>query len=207
MRCGNLSKEKNFEFKPDKKLLTKYFVSSIITFVAAILFSAAFLVPIAIIEGDPRIWIIGYIIGGISVAGLGCAFIIFPFYYRSIHYELTDKEMIVHRGFIQKIMKVVPLRAITNIAIVRGPLDRIIGIGRIQIHTAGYSTNQGPEEKIDGLIQYQEFYEKLSQKIKQLKPMTLLASLEEDLPIKEPTDINLAILSELKEIKEILKNK
>jgi len=208
MRCGNLSKEKNFEFKPDKKLLTKYYISSIIIFLATILFTAAFLVPMSIIEYNPQIWIIGYVIGGISVAGLGCAFILFPFYYRSIRYELTDKEMIVYRGFIQKVMKVVPLRAITNIAVVRGPIDRIIGIGRIQIHTAGYSTNQGPEEKIDGLIQYQEIYETLSQKIKQFRPMTPLASLEEeDHPIIEPTDINVAILSELKEIKEILKNK
>ncbi len=210
MRCGNLSKEKNFEFKPNKKLLTKYFVSSIVIFFAAILFSVAILVPLSIVEGNSQIGIIGSIVmGSITVAGLGCAMIILPFYYRSIRYELTDKEMIVHKGFIQKIMKVVPLRAITNIAVVRGPLDRIIGIGRIQIHTAGYSTSQGPEEKIDGLIQYQEIYEALSQKIKQLRPMTPLASLEEeeDLPIKEPTDINLAILSELKEIKKILKNK
>ncbi len=209
MRCGNLSKEKNFEFRPDRKLLTKYYVSSIIIFLATILFSAAFLVPISIVEGDPQIGIIGSIvISSLAVAGLGCAFILFPFYYRSIRYELTDKEMIVYRGFIQKVMKVVPLRAITNIAVVRGPIDRIIGIGRIQIHTAGYSTNQGPEEKIDGLIQYQEIYETLSQKIKQFKPMTPLASLEEeDYPIIEPTDINAAILSELKEIKEILKNK
>ncbi|MHA1154651.1 MAG: PH domain-containing protein [Candidatus Heimdallarchaeota archaeon] len=188
--------------------MTKYYISSIIIFLATILFTAAFLVPMSIIEYNPQIWIIGYVIGGISVAGLGCAFILFPFYYRSIRYELTDKEMIVYRGFIQKVMKVVPLRAITNIAVVRGPIDRIIGIGRIQIHTAGYSTNQGPEEKIDGLIQYQEIYETLSQKIKQFRPMTPLASLEEeDHPIIEPTDINVAILSELKEIKEILKNK
>ncbi len=161
-----------------------------------------------IVEDSLQLRIIVYVTSGISVTGLGCSFIIFPFYYRSIHYVLTDKEMIVYRGFIQKIMKVVPLRAITNIAVIRGPFDRIIGIGRIQIHTAGFSTKQGPEEKIDGLIQYQEIYEKLNQKIKQLRPMTPLASLEEeDLPFKEPADINNAILSELREIKEILKNK
>ena len=109
MRCGNLSKEKNFEFKPNKKLLTKYFVSSIVIFFAAILFSVAFLVPLSIVEGNSQIGITGSIVmGSITVAGLGCAMIFSNFYYRSIRYELTDKEMIVHKGFIQKIMKVVP---------------------------------------------------------------------------------------------------
>ena len=190
-------------FQPDKKLLVKYQISALLIFLATIIITLSVFVPLFYYGDDSKSALIAIIvICSITVAGYLIVLILNPYYFRSIKYELSDKEMIVYRGIIQKIVKVVPLRAITNIAIVRGPLDRIIGIGRIQIHTAGYSTSQGPEERIDGLINYQEIYKELMNKIKPLQPMTPLASLEEE---KDPEEINLAILKELQEIKDILK--
>ncbi|NHJ05785.1 MAG: hypothetical protein EAX90_13245 [Candidatus Heimdallarchaeota archaeon] len=195
-----------FHFQPDKKLLIKYQIGALLISLTTIILTLAVLIPLYFFGDDAEVALIALIvICSISVAGLLLAFILFPFYYRSIKYELTDKEMIVKRGFIQKIVKVVPLRAVTNLAIIRGPLERIIGIGRIEIHTAGYSTNQGPEEKIEGLVNYNDIYEALMAKIKKYRDMTPLASIEED--SSEPDEIISEILRELKEIKEILKNK
>ena len=192
-----------FNFQPDKKLLVKNQISALLIFLATIIVTLSVFIPLYYLGDDSKSALIAIIvICSITVAGYLVALILNPYYFRSIKYELTDKEMIVYRGIIQKIVKVVPLRAITNIAIVRGPLDRIIGIGRIQIHTAGYSTSQGPEEKIDGLVEYQEIYEAIMTKIKPLQAMTALASIEEE---KDPEEINIAILKELQEIKDILK--
>lgn len=195
-----------FHFQPDKKLLVKYQISALLISLFTIILTLAALIPLYFFGDDAEVALRALIvICSISVAGLLLAFILLPFYFRSIKYELTDKEMIVKRGFIQKIVKVVPLRAVTNLAIVRGPLERIIGIGRIEIHTAGYSASKGPEEKIEGLINYNDIYEVLMVKIKKYRDMTPLASVEEE--SSEPDVIISEILRELKEIKEILKNK
>lgn len=73
-------------------------------------------------------------------------------YYNSMHYEIVDDEVHVNRGIITKTRKIVPYRTITNIEIKRGPFDRILGIGTIEIQTAGFSSHKmGPEERLDGL--------------------------------------------------------
>ncbi len=73
-------------------------------------------------------------------------------YYHSMHYEIVEDEVHVNRGIITKTRKIVPYRTITNIEIKRGPFDRILGIGTIELQTAGFSSNKmGPEERLDGL--------------------------------------------------------
>lgn len=49
-------------------------------------------------------------------------------------------------------------RTITNIASKIGPFDRFFGVGNVSIETAGYSgaNQQGPEEKLEGIIFHEE---------------------------------------------------
>ena len=88
----------------------------------------------------------------ISVVIMG---IITPFivlYYNSMHYEIVEDEVHVNRGIITKTRKIVPYRTITNIEIKRGPFDRLLKIGTIELQTAGSSgSKMGPEERLDGL--------------------------------------------------------
>jgi membrane protein YdbS with pleckstrin-like domain len=94
------------------------------------------------------------------------ALILYPIYIRTFEYSVISKsgdtmpEIYVQKGIITRTKKHVPFRTITNIASRAGPLDRIFGIGNIEIHTAGQSgTAQnpgGPEEKLEGIVFYEE---------------------------------------------------
>lgn len=74
---------------------------------------------------------------------------------RRIRYEITDHEIIVNVGLITRSKKIVPFRTITNLGIKRGPLDRMFGIGTVEIQTAGDSGSDtsscGPEQKLIGV--------------------------------------------------------
>jgi membrane protein YdbS with pleckstrin-like domain len=80
--------------------------------------------------------------------------ILLPLYYRSISYEMTDEEVIVRKGIITKTENIVPYRTVTNVSVKRGPIDRILNMGTLEIHTAGYSEQVGSEAKLGGLEDY-----------------------------------------------------
>lgn len=116
-------------------------------------------------------------------------------YCKSIWYQITDTEIIVHKGIITKTEKIVPFRTVTNIEVKQGLFDRIFNITSIEVHTAG-SSNIGPEEGLVGLINGVELKDTILERIRLLNPpdfansKTLITS-----------NINLKpILSELKDL-------
>jgi len=68
-----------------------------------------------------------------------------PMYIRSFEYSVISKagatmpEIYVKKGLINVTKKHVPFRTITNIASRAGPIDRMFGIGTVEIQTAGFS--------------------------------------------------------------------
>ena len=94
-----------------------------------------------------------------------CSLII-PVYVRSLSYELGEDALIVRRGVITHAEDVVPYAMITNIAIRRSPLDRLYDLGRLDIHTAGYSQNSGPEAKIEGIVNYEEVHDLIIERMR-----------------------------------------
>ena len=86
---------------------------------------------------------------------------IWPFYVNRFEYSViahsgeTMPEIYVRKGIITVTEKHVPFRTITNISSKAGPLDRIFGIGSVDIETAGFSggaqAGAKPEEKLEGL--------------------------------------------------------
>ena len=56
--------------------------------------------------------------------------------------------------------KHVPFRTITNISSRAGVIDRLFGIGNVEIQTAGFSGGPagqaGPEEKLEGIIAFED---------------------------------------------------
>ncbi|MFX0090113.1 MAG: PH domain-containing protein, partial [Promethearchaeota archaeon] len=68
-------------------------------------------------------------------------------------------EIYVKKGLLNVTRKHVPFRTITNISSRAGALDRLFGIGTVEIQTAGFSgpkSRGGPEEKIEGVVFYEE---------------------------------------------------
>jgi uncharacterized membrane protein YdbT with pleckstrin-like domain len=134
--------------------------------------------------------------------------IITVYYVRGMRFEIGDKEVIVHKGIINKMEKHIPFRTITNISSRYGIYDRIFGIGTVQIETAGKSgTQTGPEEKIEGISNYFEVRDQILDILRQFRHQYATTT---ELPgtadfVESTKSYEEQLLSELREIKEILK--
>lgn len=197
------------EFGPDKKYLQKrQLVAFMWFFFTLIIVLGTFLGLYFGGDNKPTALIVLFSVGGVIVVWYIFWVIYLSYYYKSMIYQLKENEMIVRRGVFHKIEKNVPFRAVTNLAIFRSLFDRMFGIGTIRLHTAGYSGTPLPEENIEGLVNYQEVYDKLIAKIRPLQAMTPRASVEveeQDLGFQEQLRVNQQILATLQEIKELLK--
>ncbi|MHA1943307.1 MAG: PH domain-containing protein [Candidatus Thorarchaeota archaeon] len=142
-------------------------------------------------------------------------------YFRSIEYSVLSEsgeasaEVYVRKGVVNVTRKHVPFRTITNISSRQGVIDRLFGIGNVEIQTAGYSGGlQGgsqPEEKMEGI----KFYEELSQFVlRELRrfrdPYTLgtevIAPRDDAVPRRDDS-LDDEILLALRDIREILRTK
>lgn len=125
-------------------------------------------------------------------------------YYPTIFYEIVDNEIHVFKGVITKTRKVVPYRTITNLEIKRGPYDRLLNIGTIEIQTAGKSSAKpGPEETINGipaeyLVDLQEYI------ISNVRKTVGSPGTSQDLDHINPDNVLMGILQEIRELKRFL---
>ncbi|NHI83971.1 MAG: hypothetical protein EAX81_06690 [Candidatus Thorarchaeota archaeon] len=105
--------------------------------------------------------------------------ILVPIYFRSFSYSVLSKkgdampEIFTRKGIIDVTERHVPFRTITNISSRAGILDRLLGIGSVEIETAGTSvrgTGQpGPEEKIEGIVFYEELRDYILQELRKFR--------------------------------------
>jgi hypothetical protein len=96
-----------------------------------------------------------------NVLWLAPAIILVPVYYRSVHYRLTERDLVVRRGILIRAEDVVPYTMITNIAVRRGPIERLLGLATLHVHTAGYSQQAGAEAKIVGMQEWDTVHAQL----------------------------------------------
>ena len=148
------------------------------------------------------------------------ALILIPIYVSRIEYSViaesgeTMPEIYVRKGIITITEKHVPFRTITNIASKAGPLDRLMGIGSVEIQTAGITsgTQPGskPEERIEGIPFFEEVRDFILQELRKfLRPYVV--GTEVDAPRMEKTttgefESTSEVLSVLKEIRDILRD-
>lgn len=140
-------------FAPDRKYITKMILTIWLVFLLGV-FPFVFL---ALIPELGWVYLVLFLLG--NAIWLALAHILVAPYYRSISYELADEEVIVRKGIVTKTENVVPYRMITNVSVKRGPLDRLLGMGTLEIHTAGHSQNASPEAQLSGLSNYAQIHE------------------------------------------------
>lgn len=130
-------------------------------------------------------------------------------YYRSLSYEICDDEVIVNVGIINKTVKHVPYRTVTNITITRGPLDRwIFGIGTLKIQTAGMSGQTGAEEDLVGLEDVQAVYEQVVLELRKFRGGMAPTAVEEEMRITDISSIALnEILEEVRAIRSVVEDR
>lgn len=160
-----------------------------------------------------NLWILG-----INLIWFVPALIAIPPYIRSIEYSVKAEsgdimpEIYSKRGIVTITRKHVPFRTITNISSRAGPFDRLFKIGSVHIETAGYSgaNQKGPEEKISGIVFYEEVRDFILKELRKFKEPYVTGTevvhpTEEPVPRMEGLDDE--ILITLREIRDILKNR
>ena len=90
-------------------------------------------------------------------------------YYRSLRYEIQDDEVVVYAGIWTKSVKHVPYRTVTNLQVKRDIVDRWLGLGTLNIQTAGMSGQTGVEERLVGLSGVQEVYEAVAEELRRFR--------------------------------------
>lgn len=142
-------------------------------------------------------------------------------YYRSIEYSVLSQtgeasaEIYVRKGIVNITRKHVPFRTITNISSRAGIVDRVFGIGNVEIQTAGFSGGiQGgaqPEEKLEGLKFYEELSHFILRELRRYRdPYTLgteVVSPRDDAVPRIDDSLDDEILTALRDIREILRTK
>jgi uncharacterized membrane protein YdbT with pleckstrin-like domain len=126
-------------------------------------------------------------------------------YYRSLSYEIQEDEVIVRAGIWTKSVKHVPYRTVTNLVVKRDIMDRPLGIGTLNIQTAGMSGQTGVEERLVGLSNVQEVYEFVATELRRFRGgMAPTQAGVEDLPSVAPADALNEILAEVRAIRQVI---
>ena len=119
---------------------------------------------------------------------------------KNLSYFIHNDRITIQSGILTKKEKNIPYRSITDFVLVRGPFDRILGIGTIKIQTAGQSA-AGYEGNLSGLLDYEALHVNLREKLKFLHPISESSTTNE--PIKQTDDsVLIQVLEELKEIRK-----
>jgi membrane protein YdbS with pleckstrin-like domain len=217
------SVEKGKPFKPETAFRNKLFLYIISMFVLVIITVIGFLgliLMIITVEIDPgttpnRLETFFQDFGGVIVFGFILlnlvwiipAIILAIYYVRAIEYTLDDTEVIVRKGIINKTVKHIPFRTITNVSSRYGIYDRILGIGTIEIETAGKSGMQTePEAKIEGIRNFIDVRDLILNSLRGFSaPYTTTTEVELPLDsINLDMEFYKELLITLNEIKEIL---
>jgi putative membrane protein len=182
----------------------------------------AFIVAVAILAGT-FLWILILLLFGEMRPGTALAilfvtglfdlawwvptmFLLGP-YYRSLRYEIQDDEVIVHAGIWTQSVKHVPYRTVTNLTVKRDILDRWLGLGTLNIQTAGMSGQKGAEERLVGMIGVQDTYDAVAEELRRFRGgMAPTQADVEDAPLTHPPDLLESILTEVRAIREAVES-
>ncbi len=188
--------------KPDKKYYTAQLL--ILSILSSLIIIGAIVINLIIYyqegpdsEGITVIWLI-------CLGIISCMWIvslpIIHLWIKNLSYFIHDDRITIQSGILTKKEKNIPYRSITDFVLVRGPFDRILGIGTIKVQTAGQSA-EGYEGNLSGLLDYGPLHANLREKLKTLHPISESTATSE--PIKQTNDsVLIQILEELKVIRK-----
>lgn len=188
---------------PDRRLYTKAWLTlATITVFVALLGGLAQLLVLLLAEpadeGTATV-IIWSIAGGLVLLLWLFAVPITALWIRNLEYQALEDKVVIHKGIIDKVDQSIPLRMVTDFRLHRSLYDRWLGIGSIEIQTAGQSnTATGYEGRLSGLAEWEQLHEDLRERIRRTEPggVTRRSGTEVD-------DLH-ALLDEVREIRRLL---
>lgn len=159
---------------PDRRWLTKqYLVMGTITILLALIAAIVHLI-LALAVGDPDERSLGVAITWIVVGGLGLLLWMIGvpaviLWFRNLEYVIEEEKIIIRKGVLTKIQQNIPMAMVTDFRLQRTLYDRALGLGSIQVQTAGQAaTATGYEGKIAGVADWQTLHEDLRTRIRSL---------------------------------------
>lgn len=183
--------------RPDRKYRTKLYIVLGIVAGAILLCGLAVALPIGLRE-DAALTVLIVTVAVDLLWWIPGMLLVHP-YYKSLRYEVEEDQVIVHVGIWTRSVKYVPYRTVTNITIKRGILDRMLGLGTLEIQTAGMSGSQGgPEQALVGLADPQHVYDIVAGRLRRFRRGMAPTAAEMD--AEEPAELQ-EILEELRAIR------
>ncbi len=153
----------NISLKPD----TLYFKKQIYIFLTITVIAYIFFIPFCFItfkEGGPVLLIL--ILGHAAWFTIGIIILLFyKLWIDRLSYIIKDSSITIYKGIFTKIEQNIPTSKVTDFVLHRDLFDRFMGIGSIQVQTAGASGAVGYEGKIDGVLDYEEVHKNLRDKL------------------------------------------
>jgi putative membrane protein len=124
-------------------------------------------------------------------------------FYRSLSYEIGDEQVIVRQGVLTHAVKHVPFRTVTHLTVKRGLIDRWLGLGTLEIQTAGVSGTQQAEQSLVGLADPDEVYDLVVGQLSRFRGA--MAPTQAEIEVPGSADETLAaLLVEVRAIREAL---
>ncbi len=194
---------------PSPKYLTR--MRLVATIVAlAILTGGLLLATILAAGGEVRVrgaLFMLFIIAVLDGAWWLVAMLLIGPYFRSLRYEIQDDEVVVHAGIWTKSVKHVPYRTVTNLTVKRDVIDRWLGLGTLNVQTAGMSGQTGAEEHLVGLEDVQEVYDAVATELRRFRGgmAPTQAEVEEETVPAQPDALN-ELLDEVRAIRRSLES-
>ncbi len=190
------------QFRPSPKYQTHMW--------AVIMLILLLIMPFILLAFAPGLgWLYAVIFLGANMLWFIPALILVPLYYRSISYELTQREIIIRKGIFTKAEDMVPYHMVTNLHVTRGPIARTLGIGTLEVHTAGFSQQAGAEAKLSGLENWGEVQRQLLELIHRIQdgegPALPAAAMASGDQAETSTQLLSQILHELQELRKSLR--
>jgi putative membrane protein len=158
------------QIKPDKKLITKNWLTllttSVLIVIAGIL--CHILIPLSPKATSAQV---GAIVWPIAIAAIVLMWLIgvpvVILWVKNLSYHIEDERVTIHKGILTKIQQNIPYRAVTDFMLHRSLYDRFLGLASIKIQTAGQGQSAtGYEGKLSGLTDWDSLHAELRDKIK-----------------------------------------
>lgn len=141
----------------------------------------------------------------LSIVGIPLLLLWFPIglwgtrrYISNMSARLTSKKLIVRRGIFTRTENTVPLDKITDIALIQGPIMRLMGLHKLTVETAGQS-GAGALISLVGIVNAPDFRAQI------LEQKERLSEAHTTSETSDPTEDN-AMLTQLVEMTASLKH-
>lgn len=80
----------------------------------------------------------------LAAAVIGAAMLVWTWLgWRRFTYAITDREVVIERGILNRTRRSIPLQRIQDVSIEQGPLARIFGLAEVRIETGGGEKDEG----------------------------------------------------------------